>query len=144
MWIVRSIEEIWEWGGTRHEWRLGGGERWTHTEYWWGTLIERGHLKGLWVDGKVIDYIDLTQDKDKPRTFVNTITNYRVKWSVGIFLGWLRKQVPVTREGPYWIEPVKGGIDIGELLLVQTDNDKDNHLQNPRDHDNALWGSTQY
>jgi hypothetical protein len=61
-----------------------------YTGFWWGTLRERDHLGGTDVDGDniknnllevgigVMDWIELAQDRDRWRTFVNTVMNPRV------------------------------------------------------------------
>jgi hypothetical protein len=61
------------------------------TRFWWGNLLQRGHLEDLSVDGTIIlkfifrevgrggmNWIELAQDRDRWRTFVNALMNLRV------------------------------------------------------------------
>jgi hypothetical protein len=69
-----------------HEW---GDERYIQG-FRWGNLSEGDHLEDLGVDGKIIkmdlqelgwrgtDWIDLAQDRDSWRAFVNAVMNLRV------------------------------------------------------------------
>jgi hypothetical protein len=66
----------------------GKGE--VYTGFWWRKLGERGHLKDLGVDGRIIlkwifkkwdggkDWIDVAQDRDSWRALVNAVMNLRV------------------------------------------------------------------
>jgi hypothetical protein len=66
------------------------GRRGTHIGYWWESQKERDHYEdqdlGRWtikIDFREIgwgymDCIDLAQDRDQWRAFVNTIMNLRV------------------------------------------------------------------
>jgi hypothetical protein len=59
-------------------------------EFWWGSLRERVHLEDPGIDGKIIlswifrkwdggmDWIDLAQDRDKWRSRVKAVMNFRV------------------------------------------------------------------
>jgi hypothetical protein len=61
-----------------------------HTGFLWGNLRERDHLKDPGVDGRKIlkwifekcdagmDWIDMTQDRDRWRAVVNAVVNLRV------------------------------------------------------------------
>jgi len=61
-----------------------------HTGLWWGDLMERDHSKYLGVDGRIklkwifkkwdggMDWIGLTQDRDRWRALVNAVMNLRV------------------------------------------------------------------
>jgi hypothetical protein len=65
------------------------GEGKVHAVFWWETLKERDHLEDLNVDGKIskyifknynrwgggLDWIDLAQDWDTRRGFVNRVIN---------------------------------------------------------------------
>jgi hypothetical protein len=68
-----------------------------HRGFWWGDL--RGHhLEYQGVDGRIIlkwilekwgrgmDWIDLAQDTDRWRAFVNAVTNLRIVQNAGNFL----------------------------------------------------------
>ena len=59
------------------------------SEFWWRDLMERGYMKDLGVDGKIIlklifkiwdgvDWIDLAQDMDGWQSLVNSVLNLRV------------------------------------------------------------------
>jgi hypothetical protein len=60
-----------------------GGE--VHAGFWWASLRESDHLKDLGIDGRLIfkwifkkwdrnmDWIDLTQDRDRWRALVNAV-----------------------------------------------------------------------
>jgi hypothetical protein len=61
-----------------------------HTGFWWGDPREGGHLGHPGVDGRIIlkwifkkwdgcmDWIELTQDRDRWRALVNAAMNFRV------------------------------------------------------------------
>jgi hypothetical protein len=65
-----------------------------HTEFWWGNVRERDHSEDLGLDGKVIlkwifktwsrgggwgmDWIYLTQIRERWRILVNVVMNLRV------------------------------------------------------------------
>ena len=62
-----------------------------HTEFWWGNLKERYHLENPGVDGRIIlrrifrklegrimDWIDVTRDRDRWRAVVNAVMKLRV------------------------------------------------------------------
>jgi len=62
-----------------------------YTRFWWGYLSERENLEDPGVDWRIIlrwilrkwdrrgmDWIDLAQDRDRWRTFVNAVINLRV------------------------------------------------------------------
>jgi hypothetical protein len=65
-------------------------EREVHTGFWWGDLREGDHLGDQGVDGRIIlrrifgkwdggmDWIELTQDRDRWRAVVNAVTNLRI------------------------------------------------------------------
>jgi hypothetical protein len=69
-----------------HEW--GRGE--VHTGLKWGNLRERDHLEYPGVDGRIIlkwtcerldggmDWINLSEDRERWRALVNTVMNLRV------------------------------------------------------------------
>jgi hypothetical protein len=58
--------------------------------FWRGNLRERGHLEDADLDGRIIlrlifrkwdggmDWIDVTQNRDGPRAFVNAVMNFLV------------------------------------------------------------------
>ena len=66
------------------------GREEVHKGFWWGNLRERDHLEGPGVDRRIIlkwifekwdrciDWICLTQDRDKWQAFVNAVMNFRV------------------------------------------------------------------
>jgi hypothetical protein len=62
-----------------------------YTGFWWGNLRERDHLGDPGVDGRIIlrwtfrkwnvggmDWIELTQDRDRWRALVDAVMNFRV------------------------------------------------------------------
>jgi hypothetical protein len=71
-------------------WRVWGrGE--AYTGFWWGNLSERDHSGDPDANGRIIlrwifrkwdlvrmDWIELVQDRDRWRAFVNTLMNLRV------------------------------------------------------------------
>ena len=70
-----------------------------YTVLCWGNLRERDHLEDLGVDGRIIlrrifrkwdgggmDWIDLAQERDRWRTLVNTVMNFRGLQNAGNFL----------------------------------------------------------
>jgi len=72
----------------RHEACMGKGE--VHKGFWWGNLRVRDHLEEMGVDGRIklrfifkkwnggMDWIDLTQDRERYRAFVNSAMKLRV------------------------------------------------------------------
>jgi hypothetical protein len=66
------------------------GKRDVHTGFWWGDLMEGDHLGDPGVDGRIIlkwifkkwdggiDWIELSQDRDRWRALVNATMNLRV------------------------------------------------------------------
>ena len=71
-----------------HVARMGRGE--VHAGFWWGNLREGDYLKDPGIDRRIIlkwifkkwnrgmDWIDLSQDKDRWRAFLNGVTNLLV------------------------------------------------------------------
>ena len=70
-----------------------------YTEFWWGNLRDRDHLKDPGVDGVIIlrwifrkwdvggtDWIELAQDRDRRRAVSNALVNIRVSQNAGNFL----------------------------------------------------------
>ena len=65
---------------------------------WWGDLRERGHLEDADVDGKIIlrwifrkfkgalHWIDQVRDRDRWRTRVNAVMNFRIPLNTENFL----------------------------------------------------------
>jgi len=62
-----------------------------YTEFWWGNLRERDNLGDPGIDGRIIlrwifrnwdvggmDWIELTEDRDRWRAVVNVVMNLRV------------------------------------------------------------------
>jgi len=61
-----------------------------HKGFWWGNMRERDHLEELGVRGKIqlkfifqkwnggMDWIDLTQDRERYRAFVNSVMKFRI------------------------------------------------------------------
>ena len=72
--------------GVWHVWDTRG----VSVEFWWGGRKEGDHLEDLDVGGRLIlkwilkmwddsmDWIDLTQDRDRRKAFVNAVMNLRV------------------------------------------------------------------
>ena len=68
--------------------RMGIGE--VHTELWQENLRVRDHLEDPGIEGRIIlkwifrqwnkemEWIDVAQDRDRRRTFVNVVVNLRV------------------------------------------------------------------
>jgi hypothetical protein len=66
------------------------GRREVHTGFWWGHPREGDHLGDPGVDGRIIlkcifkkwdggmNWIELAQDRDRWRAFVNAVMNLRV------------------------------------------------------------------
>jgi hypothetical protein len=66
------------------------GKREVHTAFWWEDLREGDHLGDGGVDGRIIlkwifktwdggmDWIELAQDRDRWRAFLNAVMNLRV------------------------------------------------------------------
>ena len=63
--------------------------------FWWGNQSDRDHLEDPGMDGRinnkmdlrevgggVMDWIDLVQDRDRWRAFVNAVMNFRVPQNV--------------------------------------------------------------
>jgi hypothetical protein len=61
-----------------------------YTGFWWGNLRERNHLENPGIVGRIIlrwmfkrwdvggmDWIELAQDRDRRRAFVNAVMNLR-------------------------------------------------------------------
>jgi hypothetical protein len=71
-----------------HVARVGRGE--VHTGFWWENLKERDHLEDQGIVGRtilngfagsrwgVMDWIDLSQDRDRWRALVNVVVNLQV------------------------------------------------------------------
>jgi hypothetical protein len=67
---------------------MGRGE--VHTDFCWGNLKERGDLKGLGVDGRILlkrilnkwdggmGWIDVSEDRDRWWALVNAVMNLQV------------------------------------------------------------------
>jgi hypothetical protein len=64
---------------------MGRGE--TCAGFWWGNLRERGHVGDRGVDGRILrwtfgkwgmEWIELTQDRDRWRLLVNAVMNVLV------------------------------------------------------------------
>jgi hypothetical protein len=77
--------------------RMGRGE--AYTGFWWGNLRERNYLEDAGVDGRIIlrwifrkwnvggmDWIELTQNRDRWQTLVNAVMNFRIPYNTGNFL----------------------------------------------------------
>jgi len=93
--IVRVIKSRrMTWGGMSRE--GCGGE--TYTGFWWESLKEREHLGDPGVNGRIIlrwifrkwnvggvDWIELAQDRDRWRAFVNAVMNRQVPQNAGNF-----------------------------------------------------------
>ena len=73
--------------------------RWEgRTGFRWGDLSEGDHLQDLGINGRIIlkrisknwdggmNWIDLTQDRDRWRAVVNAVTNFQVPQNSGVFL----------------------------------------------------------
>jgi hypothetical protein len=69
----------------QHEW----GRRGMHIGYWWESQKERDHWEDKDVDGctklkwilvgwDCMDWIDMAQDRDRWRAYVNAVMNLRV------------------------------------------------------------------
>jgi hypothetical protein len=68
--------------------RMGTGK--VHTGFWWKNVMERDHLKYSGADGRIIlrcffrkwnggtDWIDVDENGDRYRAFLNVVWNYRV------------------------------------------------------------------
>jgi len=69
--------------------RMWAGD--AHIGFWWGNQMERDHLKNPGIAGRIIlrwifrkwdgggmDWIDLTEDRDRWRAVVNAVLNYWV------------------------------------------------------------------
>jgi len=60
-----------------------------HAGFWWGNLMERGHLDGTDIEGRIIlkwisnkkdgdfVWIDMAQNRDRWRAFVSVVVNVR-------------------------------------------------------------------
>jgi hypothetical protein len=69
-----------------HVWRRGE----VYTGFWWGNLRERDHLEDPGIDVRIIlrlvfrkwvggmNWIGLAQDRDRWRSLVNAVMNFRV------------------------------------------------------------------
>ena len=65
------------------------GERRDVRGFWWGNLMERDHMENPGVNGRIIlrwifrkwdggmDWIDLSQDRDRWRAYENAVMNLR-------------------------------------------------------------------
>jgi hypothetical protein len=56
------------------------------TGFWWGNLRERDHWGDPGIHGRIIlRWIELAQDRDRWRAFVNMVMNLRVCTMRGVF-----------------------------------------------------------
>ena len=63
-----------------------GGKREAYTGFWWGNLMEGYHLgdPGIKVGCGGMDWIELAQDRDRCRSLVSTVMNFRFHKMRGI------------------------------------------------------------